>query len=67
MKNTDILYKQINKKPIYLNFQAQTEQGTEDKEQFLIVDIIGNFEQLKIRYFLYPSLKPFLVNPNQVL
>ena len=51
------------KKEVFPDHQCKTENGIESDEKFIIVDIIGNYEQLQIcnQYKQY-----FIVNPSQL-
>lgn len=64
MNKTDILYQYHNSKVVVLCHQCIVENGIEDDEEFTIVEIIGDFSQLKITNQYKQEL---IVNPNQLL
>lgn len=64
MTNSDLLFYQSCKKEIILSHQCKTEQGIEDDEHFIIIDIIGDFEQLKIQNQFKQTN---IINPNQII
>jgi len=63
MRITDILSMLSLKKPITLSHQCKTENGIEDDEIFIIEDIIGDYEQLKI---VNQYNQKYIINPNQI-
>ena len=64
MSKSDILMHQSCKKEVNLSHQCKTENGIEPDEKFIIVDIIDNFEQLKIKN---QYNQEFIINPNQLI
>lgn len=64
MNNTTILMYQVNGKEIKLSHACKTEQGIEPEEKFVIVGIIGDFKQLKLRNQYGHEI---VINPNQII
>jgi len=64
MNNSDIMMYETCKKPIGLTHQCKTEQGIEPDEIFIITQILGNFEQLKIQN---QYKQDYIINPNQII
>ena len=63
MNKTDILFFQVNKKPVKLTNQCIIENGIEPDEIFTIHKIIGDFEQVEINN---QYNQKFTINPNQL-
>ena len=64
MDNVSILMHQVCEKPVQLTDSCMTENGLQVGERFLIVDIIGNFEQVVIEN---QYDQEFIINVNQIL
>lgn len=63
MSKSDIQYAQVNKKIVELTHGCKTELGIEDDEDFTILEIIKDFQQLVIvnQYGM-----EYTINPNQI-
>lgn len=63
MNNSDILMAETCQTEVKLNHQCKTENGIENDEVFIIVEVLGYFEQLMVRNQYGREYK---INPNQI-
>ncbi len=63
MTRSDMLMYQTCEKKLNLNHQCKTENGIWDDEEYRILDIIGDFEQLRI---INQYSRVLVINPNQI-
>jgi hypothetical protein len=63
MFKLDVIYYKENAKVIKLDHNCKTENGITPEEQFKIVEIIGDYEQLKIEN---QYQQQYIINSNQI-
>jgi len=64
MSPNDILMSKALESIVYLTHQCKTENGIEDDDLFVITEIIGNFEQVKVKNQYDQT---YIINSNQLI